>query len=38
VIAEARRVLEGGSDPLAGAWVGGETAGAAAAVLRGDRD
>jgi enoyl-CoA hydratase len=38
VIAEARRVLEGGSDPLAGTWVGGETAGAAAAVLRGDRD
>jgi enoyl-CoA hydratase/carnithine racemase len=35
VIAEARRVLDGGSDPLAGAWVGGETAGAAAAVLRG---
>src|SRR6266851_4691525 len=34
VIAEARRVLDGGSDPLAGAWVGGETAGAAAAVLR----
>ena len=38
VIAEARRVLEGGSDPLAGAWVGGETAGAAAAVLRGESD
>jgi enoyl-CoA hydratase len=38
VIAEARRVLEAGSDPLAGAWVGGETAGAAAAVLRGDGD
>jgi enoyl-CoA hydratase/carnithine racemase len=36
VIAESRRVLEGGSDPLAGAWVGGETAGAAAAVLRGE--
>ena len=38
VIAEARRVLDGGSDPLAGAWVGGETAGAAAAVLRGEGD
>ncbi|HEV7363632.1 MAG TPA: enoyl-CoA hydratase/isomerase family protein, partial [Solirubrobacteraceae bacterium] len=38
VIAESRRVLDGGSDPLAGAWVGGETAGAAAAVLRGDGD
>jgi enoyl-CoA hydratase/carnithine racemase len=36
VIAEGRRVLDGGSDPLAGAWVGGETAGAAAAVLRGE--
>lgn len=35
VIAEARRVLDSGSDPLAGAWVGSETAGAAAAVLRG---
>jgi enoyl-CoA hydratase len=38
VIAEARRVLDGGSDPLAGAGVGGETAGAAAAVLRGQYD
>jgi enoyl-CoA hydratase len=38
VIAEARRILEGGSDPLAGAWVGGETAGAAAAVLRDGSD
>ena len=37
VIAEARRVLDGGTDPLAGAWVGGETAGAAAAVLRRER-
>jgi enoyl-CoA hydratase/carnithine racemase len=36
VAAEARRVLEGGADPLVGAWVGGETAGAAAAVLRGE--
>jgi enoyl-CoA hydratase len=35
VAAEARRVLAGGGDPLAGAWVGGEAAEAAAAILRG---
>jgi enoyl-CoA hydratase len=34
VIEAVRELLEGGVDPLAGAWVGGETAGAAAAVLR----
>jgi enoyl-CoA hydratase len=34
VIEAARELLEGGVDPLAGAWVGGETAGAAAAALR----
>lgn len=34
VIAAARELLEGGADALAGAWVGGETAGAAAAALR----
>ncbi|MDX6674824.1 MAG: hypothetical protein QOH11_2242, partial [Solirubrobacteraceae bacterium] len=34
VIAAARELLEGGVDPLAGAWVRGETAGAAAAALR----
>jgi enoyl-CoA hydratase len=34
VLAEARRVLDGGPDPLVGTWVGDETGGAAAAVLR----
>ena len=38
VMAEARRTLDGGPDPLAGAWVGGEATGAAAALLRGEGD
>ena len=38
VIEAARQLLERGVDPLAGAWVGGETAAAAADVLRGDPD
>jgi enoyl-CoA hydratase len=38
VLAEARRLLEGGTDPLLSAWIGGETATAAAAVLEGARD
>jgi len=39
VIAEARRVIEGGADPLlTDSWTGGETAQAAAAVLRGPGD
>jgi hypothetical protein len=38
VIEAVRELLEGGVDPLAGAWVGSETAGAAAAVLRGEGD
>ena len=37
VLAEARRLREGAPDPLLGAWVGGETAAAATAVLRGPR-
>jgi enoyl-CoA hydratase len=36
VIDVARELLESGADPLAGAWVGGETADAAGAVLRGE--
>ena len=38
VMAEARRTLDGGPDPLAGAWVGGEATAAAAALLRGEGD
>jgi enoyl-CoA hydratase len=36
VIEAARELLEGGVDPLAAAWFGGETTDAAGAVLRGE--